>query len=45
MKDLLAEDEQRVIEVLRVNEGATGWTLYDLMGINPSYHMHKILME
>ncbi|KAK7401104.1 hypothetical protein VNO78_12418 [Psophocarpus tetragonolobus] len=42
---LTEKEEQKFIEVLKSNSGATGWTLCDLKGINPSYCMHKILME
>ncbi|CAL0301721.1 unnamed protein product [Lupinus luteus] len=42
---LSSAEEQQVIEVLKKNAGAIGWTLADLNGINPSYCMHKIHME
>ncbi|XP_019416042.1 PREDICTED: uncharacterized protein LOC109327378 [Lupinus angustifolius] len=38
-------EEQQVIEVLKKNAGAIGWTLADLHGISPCYCMHKIHME
>ena len=42
---LTADDEEKVVEVLRANKGAIGWTISDLKGISPSYCMHKIHME
>ncbi|XP_019462960.1 PREDICTED: uncharacterized protein LOC109361886 [Lupinus angustifolius] len=42
---LSSAEEQQVIEVLKKNAGAIGWTLADLHGISPSYCMHKIHME
>nr|KYP33667.1 Retrovirus-related Pol polyprotein from transposon 17.6 [Cajanus cajan] len=42
---LSVEEEKKLIEVLKANEGAIGWTLSDLKGISPSYCMHRILME
>ncbi|XP_020235005.1 uncharacterized protein LOC109814900 [Cajanus cajan] len=42
---LSVEEEKKLVEVLKANEGATGWTLSDLKGISPSYCMHRILME
>ena len=42
---LTANDEEKVVEVLRANKGAIGWTISDLKGISPSYCMHKIHME
>jgi len=42
---LSTEEEHHVIEVLRVNKEAIGWTFTDLKGINSSYCMHKIHME
>jgi len=42
---LTQEEEKRVIEVLKANEEAIGWSLSDLKGISPSYYMHKIHME
>jgi len=31
--------------VLKLNQGAIGWQLSDLKGINPAYCMHRIHME
>ncbi|XP_022032292.1 uncharacterized protein LOC110933371 [Helianthus annuus] len=35
--------EQALLEVLKVNKGAIGWTIADLKGISPSIVMHKII--
>jgi len=37
--------EEKLMRVLRGNEGALGWKIYDLKGISPAYCMHKIHME
>jgi len=42
---LKTEEEEKVVEVLKANREAIGWTLSDLKGISPSYCMHKIHME
>jgi len=42
---LTTDDEEKVVEVLRANKGAIGWTISDLKGISPSYCMHKIHMD
>jgi len=42
---LFAEEEGRLIEVLKLNQGATGWQLSDLKGISLAYCMHRIHME
>ncbi|KAL2330366.1 hypothetical protein Fmac_017947 [Flemingia macrophylla] len=42
---LTIEKEKQLIEVLRNNKEAIGWTLADLKGISPSYCMHKIHIE
>jgi len=42
---LTASKEEKLISVLKANDGAIGWTLFDLKGISPSYCMHKIHME
>nr|KYP38160.1 hypothetical protein KK1_040614 [Cajanus cajan] len=42
---LSREQEDKLIQVIKANEGAIGWTLSDLKGISPSYCMHKIHME
>ena len=38
-------EEEKLIEVLKVNSRAIGWTISDLKGISPSYYMHRIFME
>jgi len=38
-------EKERVIGVLKVNQGAIGWKLSDLKGINPAYCMLGIHME
>ncbi|XP_027337231.1 uncharacterized protein LOC113850913 [Abrus precatorius] len=38
-------DEEKLILVLKANEGAIRWTLSDLKGISPSYCKHKIHMK
>ncbi|KAG2381148.1 uncharacterized protein HKW66_Vig0254650 [Vigna angularis] len=38
-------EEEKLIEVLKANKGAIGWSISDLKGISPSYCMHKIFME
>ena len=42
---LTVEEEKRLIEVLRLNQGAIGWKLSDLKGISLAYCMHRIHME
>ncbi|KAL2317377.1 hypothetical protein Fmac_031253 [Flemingia macrophylla] len=42
---LSKNEEKMLIEVIKANEEAIGWTLADLKDISPSYCMHKILME
>ncbi|RDX71306.1 hypothetical protein CR513_49369, partial [Mucuna pruriens] len=43
--NLLLEQEDKLLEVLRQHKKAIGWKLSDLPGINPSICMHRILME
>ncbi|RDY06999.1 Retrovirus-related Pol polyprotein, partial [Mucuna pruriens] len=43
--NLLQEQEDKLLEVLRQHKKAIGWKLADLPGINPSICMHRILME
>jgi len=38
-------EEEKLMRVLRGNEGALGWKISDLKGISPAYCMHKIHME
>ena len=42
---LSPSEEEKLIEVLRVNSGAIGWSISYLKGISPSYCMHRIFME
>ena len=42
ISNILSDNEEnRLIQVLRKNQEAMGWTLSDLKGINPSYSMHR----
>ncbi|RDX77741.1 Retrovirus-related Pol polyprotein, partial [Mucuna pruriens] len=43
--NLLSEQEDKLLKVLRPHKKAIGWKLFDLPGINPSICMHRILME
>ncbi|RDY08510.1 Retrovirus-related Pol polyprotein, partial [Mucuna pruriens] len=43
--NLLPEQEDKLLQVLRQHKKAIGWKLSDLPGINPSICMHRILME
>ncbi|RDX94083.1 Retrovirus-related Pol polyprotein, partial [Mucuna pruriens] len=43
--NLLPEQEEELLKVLRQHKKAIGWKLSDLPGINPSICMHRILME
>ena len=43
--DLSVEEEERLLEVVNEHKSAIAWTLADIQGINPSYCMHRILME
>jgi hypothetical protein len=42
---LSTQEENSLIQVLKNNKEAIGWTLFDLKGISPSYCMHNIMME
>ena len=42
---LTAEQEQRLLHVLKKHKKAIGWTLDDIPGISPSTCMHMILLE
>ena len=39
------EQEEQLLEVLRQNEDAIGWTLTDLRGLDPSLCSHRIILE
>ncbi|KAF5766008.1 putative nucleotidyltransferase, Ribonuclease H [Helianthus annuus] len=41
--NLEVAQEQALMEVLKANKGAIGWTIADLKGISPSIVMHKII--
>ncbi|RDX60336.1 hypothetical protein CR513_61526, partial [Mucuna pruriens] len=43
--NLLQEQEDKLLKVLRKYKKAIGWKLSDLPSINPSIYMHRILME
>jgi len=42
---LTPSEEEKLMRVLRGNEGALGWKFSDLKGISPVYCMHKIHMH
>lgn len=42
---LTNEEEERLVQLLRVNKKAIGWTLADIPGISPSICTHKIHTE
>ncbi|XP_047147682.1 uncharacterized protein LOC124820095 [Vigna umbellata] len=42
---LLPEEEEKLVEILKANKEAIGWSISDLKGISPTYYMHKIFME
>ena len=44
-KLLSPKEEEKLVEVLKANKGAIGWSIADLKGISPTYCMHRILME
>ena len=39
------KQEEQLLEVLRQNEDAIGWTLTDLKGLDPSLCIHRIFLE
>ena len=39
------EPEKRLLDILRRNEKAIGWTLADLRGLDPSLCTHRIFLE
>ena len=39
------EQEKRLLDVVRQNEQAIGWTLVDLRGLDPSLCTHRIFLE
>lgn len=44
-KNLREEQEAQLMELLRENKRAIGWTLADLSGISPDVCMHQLLLE
>ncbi|KOM25083.1 hypothetical protein LR48_Vigan50s000300 [Vigna angularis] len=42
---LSPKEEENLVEILKANKGAIGWSISDLKGISPTYCMHKIFME
>jgi len=42
---LTTSEEEQLVKILEANQKAIGWTFSNLKGINPSYYMHKVLME
>ena len=42
---LNAEEEEKLLMVLKAHKEALGWTIDDLKGISPTICMHKILLE
>jgi hypothetical protein len=43
--NLLAEEEEKLLEVLKAQRAAIGYSLDDLKGISPALCMHKINLE
>jgi hypothetical protein len=43
--NLEAEQEGKLLEILKTHKKAIGWTLADIPGISPSMCMHRILLE
>jgi hypothetical protein len=43
--NLSAEQEMRLLDVLRAHRTSIGYSLYDLKGISPALYMHKINLE
>ena len=43
--NLLPDQEEKLLSLLRANNKAIGWTLADIVGISPSMCMHRILLE
>jgi hypothetical protein len=43
--DLQKDQEDNLLEVLKENKEAIGWTVVDLKGIDPSIYMHRIHLE
>ena len=43
--ELIVEEENRLVKVLKRHRKAIGWHISNLKGNNPTYCMHKIMME
>ena len=43
--ELIENEEQRLLQILRKYKEAIAWSIEDLKGINPSICMHKILLN
>ena len=43
--ELIENEEQRLLEILRKYKEAIAWSIEDLKGISPSICMHKILLN
>jgi hypothetical protein len=43
--DLVDDQEEKLLDVLREHKEAIGWTIEDIKGINPSVVMYKIHLE
>ena len=43
--ELTAEEENRLVKVLKGHMEAIGWHILDLKGISPANYMHKKMME
>ncbi|XP_074315198.1 uncharacterized protein LOC141651382 [Silene latifolia] len=44
-RKLTKDQEERLLEVLKENKLAIGWTIADIKGISPTTCMHRILLE
>jgi len=42
---LTAEEESRLVDVLKKHREAIGWHISDLKEISLAYYMHRIMME
>ena len=42
---LTAQEEDKLVRVLKEYKSAVGWTLADIKGISPTTCMHRILLE
>ena len=42
---LTDEKEQKLLQVIKDHKREIGWTLADILGIGPSFYMHRILLE